>query len=216
MLRSSYANVCNQYSEQFNFYGNILPNSRRLAKQYFGLDAGYTSEQIDNTGLPNVYEYDANAYNTGEARTGLYPPGVLFNDYLSYLSDTANEFADMILMAQSYGGIAIDPWVSFVEHQLAWFDDFYQQRNGLDSDGSLILYPASGGETYKLALNPSSTVSGLRRCILDILSADLNFERGNETYYRQFLQRLPETPLQTCPGAESKCCAGSLSRGFGA
>lgn len=210
MLRWCYANAITQRQEQFNFYSNILPNSRRLAKQYFGLDVGYTSEQIDNTGLPNVYEYDAKAYSDGATRTSLYPPGVLFNDYLSYLSDTANEFADMVLMAKSYGGINIDPWVSFVEYQLAWFDGFYQQRNGLDRNGSLILYPASGAETYKLAFNPSSTISGLRRCILDILSAGLNFQRGNETYYTQFLHRLPQTPLHACPGAESKCYSNNF------
>lgn len=189
--------------EAFNFYQNISPTSRALGKTYFNLDVGLTSEQIDNTGLPNVYEYNANVFSYNETRTYLYPAGIDFNNYLSWLSDTANEFADMILQAHIFNDMDIDPWLSFVEYQLAWFDEFYGQRNGLDDKGFLILYPASGAETYKLALNPSSTVSGLRKNIRDLLINNPRYVKGNTTYYEEYLARIPETPLMQCPGAAS-------------
>ncbi|KAH8901604.1 hypothetical protein GQ53DRAFT_707960 [Thozetella sp. PMI_491] len=193
-------------TQQFNFYSNISPTSRNLGKFYFGLDVGLTSEQIDNTGLPNVYEYDANAYSSGEERDYLYPDGIDFNDWLAWLNDAANEFADMILQANLYTGLDISPWISFIEYQLAWFDEYYQKRNGLDENGKLILYPVSGAETYKMALNAASTVSGLRKTIKDLILANPDLIKGNNSYYNQFLARVPSTPLQPCPGHTSLTC----------
>ena len=164
---------------------------------------GLTTEQLDNTGLPNVFEYNANTFEYNTTRSYLYPPGVDFNDYLSWLSDTANEFADMVVLAKSYGGLDIEHWMSFVEYQLAYFDEYYRQRNGLTADGQLILYPASGAETYKLALDPSSTVAGLRAVIADILNVNAPLVKGNTTYYEQYFARVPPTPLQPCPASPS-------------
>ncbi|KAK1967055.1 hypothetical protein LY78DRAFT_607389 [Colletotrichum sublineola] len=192
-------------AQQFNFYSNISPTSRKLGQLYFGLDVGLTSEQIDNTGLPNVYEYDANAYD-GATRTSLYPEGILFNDWLSWLSDAANEFADMVLQANLHGGVDVAPWISFIEYQLAWFDEYYQQRNGLEENGTLIIYPASGAETYKLALNPASTVTGLRKTIRDLLQVAPSLVKGNTSYYESYFARVPETPMHPCPGAEDLVC----------
>ncbi|GLB09961.1 hypothetical protein AtubIFM57258_005895 [Aspergillus tubingensis] len=193
-------------SHGLDFYKNITPNSRRLGQLYFGLDVALTSEQIDNTGLPNVYEYNAKYFDGDGPRTALYPPGIVFGDYLSWLSDTANEFADIAVLSQTYGGLNIDEYMPFVEYQLAWFDEFYQMRNGLESNGSLILYPASGAETYKLALNPSSTISGLRRTVMDILLTNPNYVKGNRSYYEGYLSRIPATPLHPCPGASELIC----------
>lgn len=193
-------------TQQFDFYKNISPNSRMLGKTYFGLDVGLTSEQIDNTGLPNVYEYDAKFYDGEAPRTALFPQGIDYNNYLSWLCDTANEFADMIVLANLHNGFDVDPYIDFIEHQLAWFDEFYRQRNGLDRNGRLIIYPGSGAETYKLATNPSSTVSGLRKTIRDLLISKTTLVKGNTSYYEEFLSRVPSTPLQPCPGANSLTC----------
>lgn len=163
-----------------------------------------TSEQIDNTGLPNVYEYNANIFSNNQTRDPiLYPEGIDFNDWLGWYQDTANEFADMVLQTKLYNGQDISGW-SFVEYQLAWFDEFYRQRNGLDSNGKLIIYPGSGAETYKLALNSASTVSGLRKTLSDLLSLDQTWAKGNATYYSEYLSRVPETPLHACPGYSCK------------
>ncbi|KUL85763.1 hypothetical protein ZTR_08530 [Talaromyces verruculosus] len=202
--------------QAFNFYQNILPNSRALGKLYFGLDVALTSEQIDNTGLPNVYEYNANLFSNNQTRDPvLYPAGIDFNDWLSWYQDTANEFADMVLQAKLYNGLDITPWMSFVEYQLAWFDEYYQMRNGLDANGKLIIYPGSGAETYKLALNSASTVSGLRKTLSDLLALNQTWSKGNATYYSQYLSRVPETPLQTCPGYSTlRCVAPAVNYSF--
>jgi hypothetical protein len=156
------------------------------------------------SGLPNVYEYDANVYSYNETRNSTYPPGIDYNNYLSWLQDAANEFADMVILYHSVYGKSVAKWVPFVEYQLAWFDEFYRQRNGLSSSGKLIIYPASGCETYKLAWDPASTVSGLYRVITDLLESGIQYVKGNSTYYEQYRSRVPTTPLKNCPGAKSK------------
>lgn len=34
----------------------------------------------------------------------------------------------MILDAHSFGGLEISPYMDFIESQLIWFDEFYQQQ----------------------------------------------------------------------------------------
>lgn len=184
---------------QFDWYRRITPNNRILGQVYFGLDVTPFSEQIDNTGLPNVYEYDGNYWDNGTPRPALYPDGIDWNNWLAWTLDTANEFADMILQANIYSGYDVSPYLDFIEYQLAFFDEFYTRRNGLNN-GSLIIYPGAGAETYKLALNPASTVSGLRKVIVDLLEVNPKYVKGNTTYYQQYFERVPATPIRACPG----------------
>jgi hypothetical protein len=183
-----------------------------MGKFYFGIDATLFSEQIDNTGLPNVFEYDALFYETGMSRNSSFPPGIDFNEPLSWLQDTANEFADIILQAKIYNSsFDTTPYLEFIEYQLAWYDEYYTARNGL-SNGKMEIYPGSGQETYKFANNSASTVSGLRKVITDLLAVNPAYVKGNTTYYQSYLDRIPPTPLYQCPGATGK--ALHLSREF--
>jgi hypothetical protein len=175
-----------------------------MANHYFGIDATLFSEQIDNTGLPNVFEYDAKYYESGTSRDSSFPPGIDFNDPLSWLQDTANEFADIILQSKIYNSsFDITPYLEFIEYQLAWYDEYYTPLNGL-SNGKMEIYPGSGQETYKFANNSASTVSGLRKVITDLLAVNPAYVKGNKTYYESYFDRVPSTPLRMCPGASSK------------
>lgn len=175
-----------------------------MGNHYFGIDATLFSEQIDNTGLPNVFEYDALYYEYGTTRNSSFPPGIDYNQYLSWLQDTANEFADIILQSKIYdSSFDVTPYLEFIEYQLAWYDEYYTMRNGL-KNGKLEIYPGSGQETYKFANNSASTVSGLRKVINDLLAVNPAYIRGNKTYYEGYLKRIPDTPLYQCPGATSK------------
>ncbi|KAL4924149.1 uncharacterized protein BDV17DRAFT_284890 [Aspergillus undulatus] len=110
--------------QRLDFYKDITPTSRKLGQVYLGLGIGLTSEQIDNTGLPNVYEYDTKHFNGEGPRTALFPPGICFGEYLDCNMD-------------------IDEYIPFVEYQVGFFDEYYQKRNGLDANGSLILHPGT-------------------------------------------------------------------------
>lgn len=193
---------------QFEFYRRITENALFVGKRFFNVSAAHFNEQIDNSGLPNLFEYDGDLYRFNRTRAPGFPPGECWNSYLVFLQDTANEFADIILQANIYAGIDVKPYLQFIEGQIAWFDQFYQQNlhktdvwplTGLKGNEELVIYPASGAETYKSAYNPSSTVSGLRKVIRDLLQVgEYSVESGS--YYQGLLERIPPTPLRNQQG----------------
>ncbi|UZP35173.1 hypothetical protein NXS19_002989 [Fusarium pseudograminearum] len=123
-------------------------------------------------------------------------------------TDTANEFADMILQANIYSGYDVKPYLEFIEYQLAWFDKYYTRemlkRNpwpltGIAGNESLVIYPGSAAETYKEAYNPVSTLAGLRQVIKDLMIVD-EFSLQNKTYYQKYLDKIPGNTLRQQQG----------------
>ncbi|KAK0384543.1 hypothetical protein NLU13_8629 [Sarocladium strictum] len=195
---------------QFDFYRRITPNAVLRGQVYQGVDAGYFLEQIDNTGLSNVFEYNAQYYDddANTPRPSFFPDGELWNVWLNHLQDTANEFADMILQANIYSGYDVKPYLEFIESQLAWFDKFYRKQmqtrtpwplTGINGNESLVIYPGSGAETYKESYNPVSTLAGLRQVIKDLLLVD-EYALQNRTYYTRYLASIPGNTLRQQQG----------------
>ncbi|QPC76866.1 hypothetical protein HYE68_007618 [Fusarium pseudograminearum] len=197
-------------TQQFDFYKRITPNAVLRGKVYQNIDAAYFLEQIDNTGLSNVFEYNAQWYDddANTPRPDFFPDGELWNVWLNHMQDTANEFADMILQANIYSGYDVKPYLDFIEYQLAWFDKYYTRemlkRNpwpltGIAGNESLVIYPGSAAETYKEAYNPVSTLAGLRQVIKDLMIVD-EFSLQNKTYYQKYLDKIPGNTLRQQQG----------------
>jgi hypothetical protein len=193
---------------QLEFYRRITPNAVLRGRVYEDIEAAAFTEQIDNSGLPNTYEFNGVWFSDGRPRPAGFPAGDLWNTWLDSLQDTANEFADMALQADLYGGLDATPYLEFIEYQLAWFDLYYQKKQlerdpwtltGSNGDQKLMLYPASGAETYKAAYNPVSTISGLRRVLTDLLRVG-KFSVANASYYESYLARIPETMFRLQQG----------------
>ncbi|KAF5695203.1 hypothetical protein FDENT_507 [Fusarium denticulatum] len=207
LLRSGDFDVMTQ---QFDFYKRITPNAVLRGQVYQHIDAAYFLEQTDNTGLSNVFEYNAQWYDddANTPRPDFFPDGELWNVWLNHVQDTANEFADMILQANIYSGFDVKPYLEFIECQLAWFDKFYtremQKRNpwpltGMAGNESLVIYPGSGAETYKESYNPVSTLAGLRQVVKDLLIVD-EYTLQNKTYYTKYLAKVPANTLRQQQG----------------
>ena len=167
--------------QQFDFYKRTTKAALLRGQLYFGINATIFTEQIENYWLPNICEYDRSVFDDGKQRPVGFPVGDQWNNWQTWLVDTANEFADMILQANIYEGFDVSPYLEFIEYQLAFLDLYYlQEHDAVDSfpltgkygNSTLIIYPGSGAETYKGAYNPSSTVSGLRKVIVDLLSVN--------------------------------------------
>ncbi len=188
---------------QFDFYLRILQNAEERSRQYWGHEGGCFTEQIENYGLPCYPEY-------GTKRPAGFDPGMERNAWLEYEWDTVLEFCQMMLERMRYQGIRYDVTtnsqqqvaeVAFVRSCLRFFDEHYQylanQRGAkrLDGSGKLVLYPGSGGETFKGAYNSASTIAALRTvtCTLDDIL-------GGDSLCQAFLKRLPEIPLQAIDG----------------
>lgn len=74
----------------------------------------------------------------------------------------------MALEAHRYSGLDITKYLPMIRSCLTFFDEHYQYlanlrgAKRLDANGKLVLYPGSGGETYKMAYNSTSTIAALR------------------------------------------------------
>ena len=171
---------------QFDFYKRILKNAELRSKTYWNHDGACFTEQIENFGLPNASEYDWK-------RPEYFDKGVEYNAWLEYSWDTVLEFCQMILETKSYNNADITEYKTLIESSLRFFDEHYRYlarfrgRKTLDGNGKLILFPASGGETYKMANNPSSTIAALRTVLKTF---------GNDS----LLKIIPEIPLRTLNG----------------
>ena len=146
---------------QLDFYLNIYKNAEERSRHYWGHEGACLTEQVENYGLPCYAEY-------GTKRPAGFDPGMEYNLWLEYEWDTCLEFCMMALEAHRYNGMNIDKYLPMIRSCLRFFDEHYQylarQRGDcpLDSNGKLVLYPGSGGETFKGAYNSTSTIAALR------------------------------------------------------
>ena len=181
---------------QLDFYLRILRNAELRSEVYWGHGGACYTEQIENYGLPNYAEY-------GTKRPESFDPGMERNAWLEYEWDTALEFCMMALEAHEYCDMDIQKYVPMIVSVLSFFDQHYkylaQQRGAktLDGNGHLVIYPGSGGETFKMAYNPSSTVAGLR-AVTEALMHYAESENDTALYNRHaaLLARLPEIPVR--------------------
>ena len=146
---------------QLEFYLQIYKNAEERSRLYWGHEGACLTEQIENYGLPCYPEY-------GTKRPAGFDPGMERNAWLEYEWDTCLEFCMMALEAHRYCGMDISRYLPMIHSCLRFFDEHYQYlanmrgAKTLDAKGKLVLYPGSGGETFKGAYNSTSTIAALR------------------------------------------------------
>jgi len=172
---------------QFDFYNKLLKNAELRSQVYWGHKGACFSEQIENFGLPNPSEY-------GWKRPDYFNKGVEYNAWLEYEWDTVLEFCQMILETRNYNNADITRYYPLIESAVTFFDEHYRYmaihrgRKALDAEGHLVLFPASGCETYKMANNPASTIAALRTVLKTM---------GNKD---SILKTIPDIPIREING----------------
>ena len=183
---------------QLNFYLNIYKNAEERSRLYWGHEGACLTEQIENYGLPCYPEY-------GTKRPQGFDPGMERNAWLEYEWDTCLEFCMMALEARRYQNIDVSAYIPMVYSCLRFFDEHYQylanQRGAkrLNEAGKLVLYPGSGGETYKMAYNATSTIAALRTVTQALIDYENGTGHNNQTnvdYLRGLLTRLPDITIR--------------------
>lgn len=174
---------------QLEFYRRILPTAEKRASTYFHKKGAYFTEQIENFGLPEHDEY-------GLHRPDSLNAGIQDNAWLAYTWDTVLEFCEMALEAHQYGGLDITKYIPWIRQTLLFFQDYYTQGD------SIVLYPGSACETYKLTRNASNTIAGLRRVAMSLKDYCLSTKASLSTIdsISSFILRLPRIPLRTING----------------
>lgn len=175
---------------QLDFYLRIYKNAEERSRLYWGHEGACLTEQIENYGLPCYPEY-------GTKRPKGFDPGMERNAWLEYEWDTCLEFCMMALEAHRYGGMDIKDYLPMIRSCLRFFDEHYQylanQRGAkrLDGNGKLVLYPGSGGETFKGAYNSTSTIAALRTVAEALMAIHYDQEE-----MKAFLTRLPDITIR--------------------
>ena len=175
---------------QLDFYLRIYKNAEERSRLYWRHEGACLTEQIENYGLPCYPEY-------GTKRPAGFDPGMERNAWLEYEWDTCLEFCMMALEAHRYGGMDIKDYLPMIRSCLRFFDEHYQylanQRGAkrLDGNGKLVLYPGSGGETFKGAYNSTSTIAALRTVAEALMAIHYDQEE-----MKALLSRLPDITLR--------------------
>ena len=175
---------------QLDFYLRIYKNAEERSRLYWGHEGACLTEQIENYGLPCYPEY-------GTKRPAGFDPGMERNAWLEYEWDTCLEFCMMALEAHRYGGMVVKDYLPMIRSCLRFFDEHYQylanQRGAkrLDGNDKLVLYPGSGGETFKGAYNSTSTIAALRTVAEALI--DMRYETEE---MKAFLSRLPDITIR--------------------
>jgi hypothetical protein len=176
---------------QFDFYLRSLKNAELRSKVYWGHEGACFTEQLENFGLPNYAEYGLN-------RPKGYDKGMEYNAWLEYEWDTVLEFCLMMLEQERYANKNISDYIPFIESCLTFFNEHYQylakQRGSktFDGDGHIIFYPGSGAETYKMAYNSTSTITGLRTILTRLLELPSNYLTAEKRKaWTTMLERIP-------------------------
>ena len=175
---------------QLDFYLRIYKNAEERSRLYWGHEGACLTEQIENYGLPCYPEY-------GTKRPAGFDPGMERNAWLEYEWDTCLEFCMMALEAHRYGGMVVKDYLPMIRSCLRFFDEHYQylanQRGAkrLDGNDKLVLYPGSGGETFKGAYNSTSTIAALRTIAEALI--DMRYETEE---MKAFLSRLPDITIR--------------------
>lgn len=176
---------------QLNFYLRALRNAEIRTEYYWGHKGASFTEQIEQFGLPVAFEYGWNRPET-------YQKGLEYNNWLEYLWDTQLEFCLMMLDLEKYAGEDITKYIPFIGSCLTFFDEHYKQealargRQPYDGEGHLILYPSSSAETYKMAYNSTTTISGLTTILTRLLELpDRYLTEEKRAHWDEFLKRIP-------------------------
>lgn len=185
---------------QFDFYLNALRNAELRSAVYWNHKGACFTEQIENFGLPNIFEYNVK-------RPAGYDAGLEYNAWLEYLWDTVFEFCQMMLETERYEGRDIKEYIPFIESCLTFFDEHYQYiakkigAKALNEKGEYILYPGSAAETYKGAYNSTTTICALKIILERMLALPGQYlDTTQRAKWQQMLQRIPSIPMQKVDG----------------
>ena len=176
----------------FDYYWNLLPVRKAITQAWFGHGGAYYRENIEPTGG------ERDCGKTGK------PPRTKAGEnkgegyYHSYYFTCGLETAAMMIDHAKYSGdkeFRDRVLVPFAREILLFYDKHYQR----DADGKLLLDPSMVLETWWIAVNPATDVSGLQHCLDELLTmgAGSAEDRAN---WRRFREEIPEVHLHEIEG----------------
>jgi len=189
---------------QFEFYRRSLKNAELRSQVYWNHNGACFTEQIENFGLPQFYEYSLWSMFQ---RPADFDPGIQYNPWINYLWDTVFEFCMMIIETQRYDNQDITEYIPLIESCLTFFDEHYRYEAGkrgpniFDGNRRYVFYPSTACETYKMAYNPTTVICALRSVITRLLELpDGYVAEENRDKWEKMFRRIPPIPKREIDG----------------
>ncbi|MBN1395484.1 MAG: hypothetical protein JW959_10710 [Pirellulales bacterium] len=204
---------------QFELYRRALRNAELRTEVYWGHAGASFTEHHPSFGLAIGRVYDPNW-----GKYGLQPrpgddPGRLLNPWCEDQYDTVLEFCLMILDVQRFSGRDVSKYLPLIESCVAFFDEHYQYQNlkrtggRFDEEGHLVIYPGTACETYKLAVNPTPTVAGLRTVLSRMFELPEEYASAERRKkWAAMLDRVPPLSYREMAGRKTIAPAKSWQR----
>lgn len=197
---------------QLDTYLRMQHNAELRSKVYWNHDGACFTEQLENFGLPNIFEY-------GYKRPAGFDKGVEYNAWLEYTWETVFEFCFMMLETERYQSGDITRYISFIESCLTFYDRHYQylaQKNSIktfNDKGEYIFYPSSAAETYKDAYNSVTVIAALQTVLNRLLELPEKYLSNEQRQkWTAMLKRIPPLPKQQINGKTVLAPAQAWSR----
>lgn len=86
---------------QFDFYLRAVPTSLVRGRAYYDINHSWFTEQIDNSGLPQIFNFNADEYIYQTKRPLSFNPGLEFNAWTIWQSDTVVSWVDLPTCVQT-------------------------------------------------------------------------------------------------------------------
>ena len=189
---------------QFDFYLRSLKNAELRSQVYWNHQGACFEEQIENFGLPQLFEY---FLWTMHERPADYDKGISYNPWINYEWDTVFEFCMMILETERFNNNNIIEYIPLIESSLAFFDEHYRYlaaRRGpsiWDAGGNYVFYPSTACETYKMTYNSTTVISSLQSIITRLLELPAHYLTADSRQrWAEMLKRIPPIPMREIEG----------------
>jgi len=192
----------------FDFYWNVLPLRVAVNQAWFGHEGAYYRENIDPCGG----ERDCVSLGKEEyAKPLKVPPGGNHgqgNHHAFYFTSGLETTAMMIERVKFTDDATFrdEILVPFAREILTFYDRHYAR----DAAGKLRLDPSQALETWWVAVNPASDVSGLLHCLDELLlmGAGTAADKAN---WKRLRAEIPEVPTRQIGGKTAIAPAAEFS-----
>ncbi|MCG8311060.1 MAG: DUF5703 domain-containing protein [Cytophagales bacterium] len=186
----------------FNYYWNMLPVRKAINKAWFGHEGAYFRENIEPTGgerdcapsaAKGVHIDEKPRKTSPGENTGIWHHAHYFTSGL--------EIVAMMIAHAKYSEdktFSDEILASFAREILTWYDQHYER----DERGKIRLDPSQAVETWWMAVNPATDVSGLLHNLDELIAMNVGTDADQE-FWKRFREEIPEVHLREIEGRKA-------------
>ena len=186
----------------FDYYWKMLPVRREINKAWFGHEGAYYRENIEPTGGERDCAPSGTKGEHIDEKPRKTAPGENAGAWHhSYYFTSGLEIVAMMIEYVKYFDNEIfteEILIPFAREILTWYDKHYSR----DENGKMRLDPSQALETWWMAINPATDVSGLLHNLDELLAMNVGTETDKNNW-KKLRTEIPEVHLVEINGRKT-------------